>query len=392
MHFYRELFLNIKKFPNTFWLVTIAAFVNQMGNMAFVFIVLYATQHLGYSLSQGAGGFAVISGAMLIGSVVAGNLIDRIGAVRIMIGSIFLNGFIVMFIPTVTSYYSLLGLCAIWGFCIGFYRPASQTLVSYLSPEGLQKITFSLYRLAVNLGMSIGPALGGYLAVKSFSIIFIVNGIMNILAGMILVWGLFRSKWFFYRPEGTHKNTFVLKWLLHDASLRWFLFGMILVEMIFYQHESTLAVYLQQNLHFSTSFYGLLFTVNTLMIVFLELSLNAATLNWPYRINFILGALFISLGFSGMYFASEKWHILLLTAIWTLGEMILFPSASSYIAETAPEGRRGSYMSLLNTSTNVGMLIGPWIGALAMQQSGGTALWILCGIWGFFSIVIFSFL
>jgi MFS family permease len=392
MNLYREVFLNIKKFPSAFWVVIAATLLNQAGNMAFVFIVLYATQHLGFTLSQGASAFAVVSASMLISGILAGNLIDRFGAGRMMIGSVFLNGIVLLSIPMIHSYYSLVGACIVWGLVFGIYRPASQTLVSYLSPDGLQKITFSLYRLASNLGMSVGPAVGGYLAAHSFAAIFVANGSANILAGIILLLGLSGSMWIAHRPALEQKKIFTIKWIKYDSALRWFLIGMIPVSMVFFQHESKLSVYLSQDLKLPISLYGWLFTINTLLIVFFELLLNIATLHWPYRVNFILGTIFITAGFAGLYFATSMWNIIVLSVTWTIGEMILLPSASSYIAEIAPEGRRGSYMSSFSTSSNLGMLIGPWAGAIVMQQISGVALWVVCGVWGMFSIAVFCLL
>ncbi len=159
--------------------------------------------------------------------------------------------------------------------------------------------------------------------------------------------------------------------------------------MIFFQGESTLAVFLNRDLGFPLSFYGLLFTLNTLMIVFFELILNVATMNWPYRINFMLGSFFITAGFAGNMFATEKWHIILLSILWTLGEMVLFPSASSYIADIAPEKHRGSYMSIWTTCSNLGLFLGPWAGAFIMEKIGASGLWMACGMWGMLSVIMF---
>ncbi len=392
MNLYRDAFLNIKKFPARFWVVIVATLINQIGNMAFVFLVLYATEHLGLTVSQGALLFAMVSASMFLSGILTGNLIDYVGAARVMIGAIFMNGIVLFFIPMIRNYHLLILLCLAWGTFYGLFRPASQTLVSYMTVEGLHKITFSVYRLVLNLGMSIGPAMGGYLAAHYFPAIFISNGVANILAGIILVVGLSGSVWLTHRPASLQKKVFTIKWIKHDSLLRWFLIGMIPVTMVFYQHEATLPVFLKQDLHFPVSFYGWLFTINTLMIVFLELILNVAMLNWPYRINFMLGATFITVGFAGMYAATTMSHIIILTMIWTIGEMIIYPSASSYIAEIAPEGRRGSYMSLFSATSNLGMFIGPWAGAMVMEHLGSSLLWIVCGIWGVMSIIVFSYL
>jgi len=392
MNLYREAVLHIRSLPSAFWIVIGATLMNQIGNMAFVFLVLYLTQHLGYSLAQASFAFALFSGSMLFVGLLGGSLVDKIGAARILIGSLFANSIALLLFPFVRGYSTTLMMCVIWGLAYGLYRPASQTLVSHLSSSGMHKITFSVYRLSLNLGMSIGPAIGGYLALHSFTVIFIANGIANLLAGAILIIGLGRSTWLKYRPAHQYKLELSIKYFLHDSILRTFMLGMIPVSMIFFQHESTLAVFLSRNLGLPLSFYGWLFTVNTLMIVFFELLLNVATMNWPYRVNFILGSLFITAGFAGLLFASQQWHIIVLTVVWTLGEMILFPAASSYIAEIAPKARRGSYMSLLSTISNLGMLLGPFGGAIVMEYAGARGLWIACGLWGMISVIIFTYL
>lgn len=392
MKVYREAFLHIKNFPNPFWVVLSATLLNQAGNMAFVFLVLYSTQHLNFTLSQGASAFAVLSAGMLTSGLLAGNIIDRVGAGRMMIGSVFVNSLVLLSFPFTDNYSTVILFCLVWGVSFGIYRPATQTLLTYLSPVGLQKITFSLYRFACNLGMSVGPAIGGYLATHSFVAIFIVNGSANFLAGLILIYGLVGSAYLSQHSVTEQKKVFAIKWIKYDSVLRLFLLGMIPVSMVFFQHETTLSVYLKQDLGLPVSLYGLLFTINTLLIVFFEIALNIAILNWPYRINFILGSLFITVGFTGFLFTTSVWGIISLSVIWTIGEMILYPSASSYIAEIAPEGRRGSYMSLFSTSTNLGILLGPWAGALIMQYLGGKMLWFVCGIWGIISIIVFNFL
>lgn len=391
MNIYREAYLHLKNFPIAFWVVIFATLMNQLGNMGLVFLVPYATQHLGFTLSQSAIAFAVVGGSMFVGGFIAGSLIDSLGAARVMISTVAMNGVVLLCFSAVHNYYAILVMCVVWGLTYGGYRPASQTFVSYLTVEGMHKITFSVYRLAINLGMSIGPAVGGYIVAHSFPAIYIINGTANILAGIILIVGL-GSVWMMHRPVSDQTKILSLKFLKNDAALRIFLLGMLPVIMVFFQHESTLPVYIKENLKLPLSLYGWLFTVNTLMIVFLELPLNIATINWSYRLNFILGTLLITVGFACFSIVSSVWQVILLTMIWTLGEMLLFPSASSYIAEIAPAGRRGSYMSLFSSNSNLALMIGPWAGAVVMQHLGGSMLWVMCGVWGMLSVAVFVYL
>lgn len=392
MSVFQEAKKHIRTLPSAFWVVITATLMNQVGNMVVVFIVLYLNQHLGYSLIKASTAFAAFSASMFMVGLFGGNLVDKFGALRMMTGALVANGAILLTFPFLQHFFAII-LCSLcWGFAFGLYRPASQTFVSQLSTAGKHKITFSVYRLAINLGMSVGPALGGYLAGYSFEYIFYANAITNFLAATILLIGLARTSWFKYKPTPAYKPVLSIKWLKRDPALRFFIFAMIPVSMIFFQHESTLAVFLSRDLHLPLSFYGLLFTINTLIIVVCELVLNIFMMNWAYRITLMLGSFFITIGFAGLYFASTQWDIILLTVLWTIGEMILYPSASSYIADIAPEEHRGSYMSLYSTTSNIGMMLGPWGGAIVMEHLGANGLWMACGVWGMISVVMFQWL
>jgi MFS family permease len=93
-----------------------------------------------------------------------------------------------------------------------------------------------------------------------------------------------------------------------------------------------------------------------------------------------------------LLFASAGWHVIFLVILYTIGEMIIFPTASSYVAEIAPISQRGNYMSIYATSINIGLLLGPWAGAMVMHHFTSIGLWIACGVWGLLSVLIFLYL
>lgn len=390
-HRFEQAFQHIRTFTVDFWIVIAATLINQIGNMAMVFLIMYLTQHCHYSLIQASYAFGAYSLSVLLASLFGGSLIDRSNIARLLPLTLFINGLVLLLFPLFDTHWLILLLCLIWGFASGIYRPASQTLMTQLSSKGQYKLTYSIYRLAVNLGMSIGPAIGGYLAAHAYPLIFIANGAANLFAGMILIIGLLHAHWL--KPTNHHRSLELnLKWLRHDRRLAVFVLGMVPVSMVFFQHESTLAVFLHQDLHLPLTFYGFLFTVNTLIIVCFELLLNMATMHWAYRVNFLLGSILITIAFTGLLFATQAWHVLLLTVIWTFGEMIFYPAAGSYIAEIAPEARRGTYMSIYSTCSNIGMLFGPWGGAIIMQHFGSAGLWLACGCWGAMSVIVYCYL
>ena len=380
----------IKNYPPIFWLLIGGAFLNQAGNMAFVFLVPYLTLHMGFSIAQAAIAFATFGFSTLISGIIGGSLVDRLGPVRIMVSALFLTGATLLFFPWVKQYHSILFMCMLWGMGFGLFRPSVKTFVSFLTPVEFHRISFSIYRWALNLGMSIGPAVAGFIAMHSFPSIFVINALANIVTGIVFLIGFFPTPWFTYRPSTASTFEFSLKWLWQDARLRTVLMGLVLIEIVFVQHQSLLSLFLTEHLGFSLSFYGLLFTLNTVIIVFCELPLNVLTFHWTPRINLMLGSLLIAIGFTGLAFATVKWQVLLLAVFWTFGEMIMFPTATAYVSEISPEKNRGSYMSLLDATDHLGLCLGPWIGALIVGHFAMNSLWIACGLFGLTSILFFN--
>jgi len=389
----RHAYSEVQKLPFTFWIIIIASFINQIGNMAMAFLVPYLTIHFHASLPQASLAYASCCVGLFISGLFAGSIADRYGAPKIMAISIFFNAIFLLAFPLLNHLGVIYFLSLCWGIAFGLFRPAAPTFIASISTRGSYKITFSIYRLANNLGLSIGPAIGGYLAVHSFPAVFYFNGSANLVAMLILILGLvLQTQKISKKPLEIMQLKPSFSFLIKDRMLQLLLLGMVPLCMVFYQLSSTLPVFIHQDLKLPLSFYGWLFTLNTLLIVFLELPLNIATLSWSPRRSLTIGSSLVAIGFASYFLVTQTWHLYALTVIWTLGEMIVFPASNSHIAELAPSKYRGNYMSLYTTSSNLGLLLGPWAGALIMHHLSSTALWLGCGLWGFLSVIVFQFL
>jgi MFS family permease len=156
-----------------------------------------------------------------------------------------------------------------------------------------------------------------------------------------------------------------------------------LVTVVFFQHNSTMPLYLVRTLGLSTAVYGLMFTLSTAIIVLLEVPLNGAMAAWPYHRSLALGALLSGLGFGGLALVSSAWGVAATVVVWTFGEMILFPTASAYAAQFAPPERQGAYMGVFSMSIAAAFALGPWAGTRILEAWGGQAVWggaLLCGL------------
>ncbi|HEU4535755.1 MAG TPA: MFS transporter, partial [Polyangiaceae bacterium] len=159
---------------------------------------------------------------------------------------------------------------------------------------------------------------------------------------------------------------------------------------VFFQNEGTMALYVVRELGLPTSFYGALFTLNTLVIVLGEVRLNALMASWPAPRALALGALLSTLGFAAMALGQSPVWIAATVLVWTAGEMILFPTCSAYVAELAPHDRRGEYMGYYGMAFGLGLTLGPWLGSFAFERWGGRVLWALCLPVGLTSVLLFG--
>ena len=274
--------------------------------------------------------------------------------------------------PFARSYAAVLAATAILAAVTEAFRPASMTLIGDTVPAAQRKAAFALYRLAINLGMSVGPALGGFLATVSFRYLFVVDGLTSLAAGIVLTAsGLAAAS---HRRE-PGKASFAWPRAHLDAGFVYFLAALLPVTLVFFQHLSAMALWVVRDNHLPESTFGLLFSINTLLIVLIEVPLNAATAHWPHRRTLVLGAILSGAGFGAMAFASNVWSFAATVVVWTVGEMFTFPAAAAYVADTSPPARRGEYNGLFAMSFSLAFAFGPWAGTLVLDRFGGEVLW-----------------
>jgi MFS family permease len=385
---------DLAKLPAELWILCFATFINRAGTMALPFLAIYLTEDLNFSSARAGVALTLWGLAALLMGPVAGKLSDRWGALFMLETMMASFGVVLLLFPLANSWAAVLVMTMLFALTNVGFGPPSLSMIGALSKPEQRRSAFALSRLAVNLGMSVGPALGGFLAQISFPVLFIFNGATALFAAAILVFSPFHRR---VQAHEAENNTVTRdgKWMLHtlfaDANLRVFLLGIIPVIIVFWQHQSTMPLFLVRDLHFSTSAYGMLFTLSSLMVVTMEIPLNSVMAHWPHRRTFMLGCGLMSLGFGALAVARTHFEVALTVAIWTFGEMILFPAMSAYVSEIAPEGRRGEYMGFYAMGFNFALMAAPGLGTFTLDHYGPTLLWLsMLGI-GSVSVVIFGF-
>ena len=380
--------------PASVWIVFATSLLNRAGTMVVPFMVLYVTRQLGVRPALAGMSLTVFGIGGLIGAPIAGRLCDRFGAFAVLRGSLILSGLILLLFPLAASFELFLATTFVWALVAESVRPATlAALTSYVEPEQ-RKAAVAVNRLGINLGMSIGPAVGGFLATVSFSLLFIVNGATALASGLLLtlllVWRPMPSLTSIGSLDGEVISQGTVS-VLRDPRAMVLLLGLFLMGVVFYQHEAAMPLFLVRDLHYRESFYGMLFAVNTLLIVVAEVPLNLAMAKWSHRSTLVLGAVLFAVGFGSMAVLHSVAGLLLAAVVWTFGEMVALPASGAYAADIAPPGRAGQYAGAYASSFSLALLVGPWAGTFALERFGSTALWAGAFLVGMLSAGVLSF-
>jgi MFS family permease len=373
--------------PRPVWVVFASTLVNRAGSMVLSFLVLYLTRERQFSAER-AGFLLFLYGVgAIVAGPLAGRLADRWGSVPLMRASLFASGVMLLLYPFAHTLPALIAVTVALAMLTESFRPAAMSFFAETVEPARRKSAFSVYRLGINLGMAIGPAVGGILATYSFRYLFLVDGATSIAAGLVLaVAGMPR------RPRaaapGSHPaQTAATKLRLTTAAhadprFLFFLASVLPVCIVFFQHVSTMPLFVVRDLGFQPRAFGLLFSLNCALIVLLEVPLNAATSHWPHRRTLALGALLSGAGFGGMAFAHGAVSLAVTVVIWTFGEMMFFPASAAYATDIAPDARRGEYSGLYTMMFSTAFAIGPWAGTVVLEKIGARSLWGITAVLG----------
>jgi MFS family permease len=362
----------IRAMPRAAWVLFAGTFVNRFGTFVMPLLAIYLT-HRGFSIARAGMAIGAYGAGHLCASMLGGHLADHFGRRNTIALSMFASAAAMLALSQARSYPAILLLAVFAGMAAELYRPASHALIADLVPAEQRVVAFSLYRLAVNLGFAAGPATAGFLADRSFFYVFAGDALTSCGYGVIALLLL-------PSVAGTPaaKNDEGLRFALRDRAFLLFLAATACLTLVDFQTTSTFALHVKA-LGYPTSTYGLLLSVNGLLIVAFELAITAYVRRFRPQPVIATGYFLSCLGFALTGFAHTVPQLAATVVVWTLGEMVSSPMAGAYVAELAPERYRGRYMGLLMLSWSFGMLAGPPLGTLAYARDPNL-LWSACGV------------
>ena len=367
-------YASLRGLPRDVWVLAAASLVNRMGAMAAPFLALYCTQHLRVGEAKAGLALGFYGVGMILSAPLGGWLSDRVGARRVFAWSLGGAGVLMLLFPHLRAWPLVLGVAFVWALVAEAGRPSGMAVLANAAPPALMRPATAAYRLSLNLGMSIGPPLGGLLAAIWFPALYFVNGAAALAAFGLVVWGL--------PPRGDRRPDpasllSMFRAMGRDRRLLAFCLGFALLWGGFVLEFAPLSVHLVQGMGRSPGVYGALVALNTVLIVLCEVPLLARAQALSYSRMFLVGGVLTAAGLALLAFDTIP-AIAGGVAVSAFGEMFFMGASMPFVAGMAPEGRQGAYMGAYSLAVGLSMAIAPAFGTAVLGHVAAPVVW-LCG-------------
>ncbi|MCL7764281.1 MFS transporter [Polaribacter sp. Z014] len=373
------------------WWLSLITFVNRSGTMVIPFLSLYLTKSLHFSLADVGWIMSFFGLGSVVGTWIGGKLTDKIGYYKVMLVSLVLTGILFVFLQYAATFNE---------FCFGIFtvmlvadafRPAMFVALSaYSKPENKTR-SVTLIRLAINLGFSAGPAIGGLIITGiGYVGLFWMDGITCVLAAFLLLQVLHPKKTKI-QDEVKVENPVSA----YDDKAFWIFFlAMFIFGFVFMQFFSTIPLYYSENRHLSEFDIGLLMGLSGLFIFLLEMPL----IKWledlkMSKIKLIASGLFlVALSFIILNLTGWVGILIIGVLLISIGEMIAFPFSNAFAIERAAKGNQGEYMALYSISFSLAHIFSHNVGMQMVAEYGFDTTWFAMTIFALVGVLILGYL
>ena len=370
-------------------------------SMIWPFLMIYVSERLKLPLATVASLMTLSSAMGLISSFVFGPVIDRVGRKWVMALSLLMNagGYLFMSQANTLPIFAL--LMAVNGTFNPLYRVGSDAMMADLIPPEKRVDAYSLMRMSNNIGVALGPAVGGIIAVASYHLAFYFAAAGLGIYGVLIM--LFAAETLPGRVQGASRSVLTLRGqegerfggygeIFRDRPYVRFIAVFTLVQLCAALIWVLMGVYAKHNYGVPENQYGLIPMTNALLVVFFQIAITRIAKRYaPLRV-LALGSLFYAIATGIVALATGFWGFWLVIVVMTVGELILVPTSSTYAANLAPADKRGRYMSLYGLTWGVASGIGPVVGGTLNDTLGPRSPWIIGSLIGLSSTIAFLLL
>lgn len=386
--------LENRKYPTQFWLMFFGMLISTIGSsMVWPFLMIFVSERLGLPRAVSASLLTINSAAILLSSFFGGPIVDRLGRRWVMVIGLFLNGVVYFFYARADTYLYFAVLLALSGIVNPLFRIGADAMLADLVPAEKRIDAYALMRLSHNLGIALGPTIGGFIASASYNLAFYLAASGMAIYSFLLI---FRARETMPAQASENKKvwfenpfrSYASVW--QDKPFLRFLVSFTLVQACAVLIWMLLPIHAKETFQVSERLYGFIPTTNAVMVVSLQLLVTRYTKKHPPIPVMAIGAIFYALSNAGIALSTGFQGFWVCMVIMSLGELLLLPTSSTYVATLAPADKRGRYMSLYGLTWGAASGIAPIFGGILNDLVSPQATWIggfIVGICGLLAIL-----
>ena len=381
IHIYTSSYKGLSKES---WMLALVMLINRSGSMVLPFLGVYMTAHLKFSIENTGIVLSFFGIGSVIGSWLGGFITDRIGEYKVQYLSLLLSVPLFCLIPLFKTEAGVALIILLQSIVSDSFRPANSVAITkYAKPENITR-AFSLNRMAVNLGFSIGPALGGILSAISYDFLFYSNAFAALMAGLLYI------SFFYKRNKLAKIKARKVQEVLEikkenspyrDGKFLIYCFFCMLFSICFFQLFSTLTIFYKDTAHLSRQNIGYILGYSGFLVVLLEMGLvQIAEKYFSLARTMFLGTFICGLSYAMLGFDHSILTLVISMSLLSAGEIWALPFMSTITALRSGKNNKGAYMGLNGISFSIAFIITPYLGTLIAEKFGFNSLWISTGV------------
>lgn len=361
------------------WMLALVMLINRSGAMVIPFLGIYMMNHLQFSLADTGTVLSCFGVGAVAGSFLGGWLTDQLGHFKVQLCSLILTVPMFFLLPELNTVMKL----AIGVFMLSIisetFRPANSVSIAYYSkPDNIIR-SFSLNRMALNLGFSIGPALGGFLAAVSYTFLFYGNAVAAFFSA-VLFFLYFRNK---NGNEHAVKAEIVAEQDTQESRSPYrdtlfvlFSFFSCIFAICFFQLISTLPLYYRSVYKMTEANIGVILAFSGIVVFLLEmLIVHVVERRTTAKTIIVTGTVLCGFSFLILNLAHGIWVLYSAMFVLCIAEILAMPFMATVTLQRSSVKTRGAYMGLNALSLSAAHVFSPFAGTRIAALYGFNTLW-----------------
>ncbi|MFZ4965429.1 MFS transporter [Pseudomonas gingeri] len=358
----------LRRYPTSVNLLLASSLILTLGRaitLPYLVIFLSSQFSLGISEIGLVVGIALVAGSLL--SVYGGYLTDKGSSFHLILGftALFVLGFIGMCMTHRLWLFFI--FLVLFNFAYSVIDVVVKATLGRVLPEAEQASVFSVRYTLINIGYAVGPFIGAGLAHLDMRLPFVVSALLGVVS--LLTYYNFGDRQLSPVDRARAPVSFigVGRILLRDKRLVCFTLGGLLSAVVFGQFTAYLSQFLVTTgtPEFAYSIISSVVAVNAVVVICLQFVVGKRISQQHLNLWLTAGFSLFLLGVTGFALSSTVLHWSLAMAVFTLGEIIVFPAEYMFIDRIAPQHLRGMYYGAQNLST-LGGALGPVLCGFAL--------------------------